>query len=70
MNLRPVIFSFLLVFSFSFSLTAQQDNIIITEDSADGGCNSRGGGPASLGLLMLSMAPLYLINRSRKRKIK
>ena len=34
MNLRPVIFSFLLVFSFSFSLTAQQDNIIITEDQS------------------------------------
>ena len=34
MNLRPVIFSFLLVFLFSFSLTAQQDNIIITEDQS------------------------------------
>ena len=34
MNLRPVIFSFLLVFSFSFSLTAQQDNIIVTEEQS------------------------------------
>ena len=34
MNLRPIIFSFLLVFSFSFSLTAQQDNIIITEEQS------------------------------------
>lgn len=50
--------------------TSSNENIMISEESADGGCNSRGGGPASLGLLMLSMAPLYLINRSRKRKIK
>ena len=50
--------------------SSSNENIIITEDSADGGCNSRGGGPASLGLLVLSMAPLYMINRSRKRKIK
>jgi len=50
--------------------TSSNDSVIISEESTDGGCNSRGGGPASLGLLMLSMAPLYLINRSRKRKIK
>ena len=50
--------------------TSSNENVMISEESADGGCNSRGGGPASLGLLMLSMAPLYLINRSRKRKIK
>jgi hypothetical protein len=50
--------------------TSSNENVMISEESTDGGCNSRGGGPASLGLLMLSMAPLYLINRSRKRKIK
>jgi len=50
--------------------TSSNENVMISEESSDGGCNSRGGGPASLGLLMLSMAPLYLINRSRKRKIK
>ena len=37
------------------------------EDS-DGGCNSRGGGPASVGLIILSLAPVYLLNRKRKTK--
>ena len=50
--------------------TSSNENVMISEESTDGGCNSRGGGPASLGLLILSMSPLYLINRSRKRKIK
>ena len=50
--------------------TSSNEDSIISAEASDGGCNSRGGGPASLGLLMLSMAPLYLINRNRKRKIK
>jgi len=40
----------------------------LTADSADGGCNSRGGGPASAGLILLSLAPVYLLNRKRKTK--
>ncbi len=42
---------------------------LISSESSEGGCNSRGGGPASVGLILLSLAPLYVINRSRKRKI-
>ena len=38
---------------------------ILSEDSS-GGCNSRGGGPASVGLILLSLAPVYLLNRKRK----
>ena len=34
MNFRPVIFSFLFLFSLSFCLTAQQDNVIITESQS------------------------------------
>lgn len=36
-------------------------------DNSDGGCNSRGGGPASVGLLLLSLAPVYIISRRRKK---
>jgi len=42
---------------------------LISSESSEGGCNSRGGGPASVGLILLSLAPAYVINRSRKRKI-
>jgi hypothetical protein len=35
-------------------------------DDSSGGCNSRGGGPASVGLILLSLAPVYLLNRKRK----
>jgi len=45
------------------SASAMDDSII--EDSS-GGCNSRGGGPASVGLILLSLAPVYLFNRKRK----
>ncbi len=45
-------------------MTTSSD-LIIEEDT--GGCNSRGGGAASLSLIILSAAPLYLLNR-RKRK--
>jgi len=38
---------------------------LLTEES-DGGCNSRGGGPASVGLIVLSLVPVYILNR-RKR---
>ena len=44
-----------------------QNDLIISE-SSDGGCNSRGGGPASVGLIILSLAPVYLLNRKRKFK--
>ena len=40
---------------------------IILEDSDTGGCNSRGGGAASLSLIVLSAAPLYLLNRRRRK---
>ena len=47
--------------------TSSDSSGIILEDSDSGGCNSRGGGAASLSLIILSAAPLYLLNR-RKRK--
>ena len=43
------------------------DSQIILEDSDTGGCNSRGGGAASLSLIVLSAAPLYLLNRRRRK---
>ena len=43
------------------------DSQIILEDSDTGGCNSRGGGAASLSLIVLSAAPLYLSNRRRRK---
>ena len=46
--------------------TSSGDSQIILEDSDSGGCNSRGGGAASLSLIILSAAPLYLLNRRRK----
>lgn len=42
------------------------DGSFVSEDT--GGCNSRGGGPASVGLILLSLAPVYLLNRKRKTK--
>tara|TARA_B100001029_G_scaffold175047_1_gene175947 strand:- start:548 stop:1579 length:1032 start_codon:yes stop_codon:yes gene_type:complete len=51
-------------------LTTSSDNSdsqIILEDSDTGGCNSRGGGAASLSLIVLSAAPLYLLNRRRRK---
>tara|TARA_Y100000768_G_scaffold386351_1_gene374555 strand:+ start:83 stop:1117 length:1035 start_codon:yes stop_codon:yes gene_type:complete len=50
------------------SNSQSSQNDILAADSPDGGCNSRGGGPASVGLIILSLAPAYLLNRSRKRK--
>ena len=47
--------------------SVSSESQIILEDSDTGGCNSRGGGAASLSLIVLSAAPLYLLNR-RKRK--
>lgn len=52
-----------------FTSSNETQNNVLLEESSDGGCNSRGGGPASLGLIILSIAPLYLVNRNRKRKI-
>tara|TARA_E500000331_G_C16982601_1_gene594239 strand:- start:57 stop:719 length:663 start_codon:yes stop_codon:yes gene_type:complete len=48
--------------------SSTNDSQIILEDSDTGGCNSRGGGAASLSLIILSAAPLYLLNRRRKSK--
>jgi len=42
-------------------------NEIVSEQS-DGGCNSRGGGPASVGLILLSLTPVYLLNRKRRTR--
>jgi len=53
----------------AFTTSGNSDSQIILEDSDTGGCNSRGGGAASLSLIVLSAAPLYLLNR-RKRKSK
>jgi len=50
-------------------VSSNQGDLVVAE-SSDGGCNSRGGGPASVGLLLLSVAPLYILNRSKKRKLK
>ena len=49
---------------------SSSDTNDLIADSSEGGCNSRGGGPASVGLILLSLAPAYIINRSRRRKIK
>ena len=38
-----------------------------TSSESSGGCNSRGGGPASVGLLLLSLTPLYLLRQKRKK---
>ena len=43
------------------------ESSLILEDSDSGGCNSRGGGAASLSLIVLSAAPLYVLNRRRKK---
>jgi len=48
--------------------TSSNENITISAESSDGGCNSRGGGPASVGLILLSLAPVYLLNRKRRIK--
>lgn len=47
--------------------TSDNNSQIILEDSDTGGCNSRGGGAASLSLIVLSAAPLYLLNRRRRK---
>ncbi len=41
---------------------------LVIEDSSDGGCNSRGGGPASVSLILLSLVPAYVLNRKRRIK--
>jgi hypothetical protein len=45
-------------------VVSSMDDSMIQDSS--GGCNSRGGGPASVGLILLSLAPVYLLNRKRK----
>ena len=49
-------------------VSTSSDLIMDNSDGSDGGCNSRGGGPASVGLIILSLAPVYLLNRKRKFK--
>tara|TARA_B100000676_G_scaffold145007_1_gene143429 strand:+ start:219 stop:1256 length:1038 start_codon:yes stop_codon:yes gene_type:complete len=46
--------------------SSSSENNLIAADSSEGGCNSRGGGPASVGLIIMSLAPVYLLNRKRK----
>ena len=41
---------------------------LVIEDSSDGGCNSRGGGPASVSLILLSLVPAYVLNRKQRIK--
>ena len=48
-------------------VSTSSDLILDNSDGSDGGCNSRGGGPASVGLLLLSLAPVYIISRRRKK---
>ena len=45
--------------------SSMDSDTIIAEDGS-GGCNSRGGGAASLSLIILSAAPLYILNRRRR----
>ena len=49
-------------------MSSSSQNDLIAADSSDGGCNSRGGGPASVGLILLSLTPVYLLNRKRRNK--
>ena len=44
------------------------NNDLVLADSNDGGCNSRGGGPASVSLILLSLVPAYVLKR-KSRKI-
>ncbi len=39
---------------------------LVLADSSDGGCNSRGGGPASVSLILLSLVPAYVLKRKRR----
>ena len=48
-------------------ISTSNDLIANNSDGSGGGCNSRGGGPASAGLLLLSLAPAYIISRRRKK---
>ena len=48
--------------------TSSTEEDILIEEASDGGCNSRGGGPASIGLILLSLTPVYLLNRKRRNK--
>ena len=50
---------------FQSSMDSGSSDGIIAEDGS-GGCNSRGGGAASLSLIILSAAPLYILNRRRR----
>ena len=49
----------------TISVYEEDSDTIIAEDGS-GGCNSRGGEAASLSLIILSAAPLYILNRRRR----
>ena len=49
-------------------ITVSTSSDLVIEDSSDGGCNSRGGGPASVSLILLSLVPAYVLNRKRRIK--
>ncbi len=40
---------------------------LVLADSSEGGCNSRGGGPASVSLILLSLVPAYVLKRKRRK---
>ena len=42
------------------------NNDLVLADSSEGGCNSRGGGPASVSLILLSLVPAYVLKRKRR----
>ncbi|MFL2654112.1 MAG: hypothetical protein ACJ0J5_07150 [Dehalococcoidia bacterium] len=50
-----------------FTSSVDQD-VLLSAEASDGGCNSRGGGPASVGLILLSLTPVYLLNRKRRNR--
>ena len=51
----------------SFSAGSDSNNTdLVLADSSDGGCNSRGGGPASVSLILLSLVPAYVLKRKRR----
>tara|TARA_B100000676_G_C17935279_1_gene763197 strand:+ start:89 stop:1129 length:1041 start_codon:yes stop_codon:yes gene_type:complete len=42
------------------------NNDLVLADSSEGGCNSRGGGPASVSLILLSLVPAYVLKRKKR----
>ena len=48
------------------SSTTSNNGDLVLADSSEGGCNSRGGGPASVSLILLSLVPAYVLKRKRR----